>query len=243
MNSPQHVAIIMDGNGRWAQLRGRQRIMGHMKGARVAKQIISECARLKIQNLTLYAFSTENWFRPQEEVLFLMSLLKRYLEKERKSLIEQNIRFSVIGDMDRLPPTVQEEVTKSVEQTKNNTGLHLTFALSYGSRSEMLQATQKIAQQVKDGLIDPKEISEELFANSLSTKNMPDPDLIIRTSGECRLSNFMLWQSAYSELYFTETLWPDFSKDSLHEAFSWFAQRDRRFGRIKNSNPVRAQHP
>lgn len=231
MKLPEHIAIIMDGNGRWAKARSRQRFVGHIKGARVAKKIISECARLKIKYLTLYAFSSENWFRPQDEVFLLMSLLKKYLARELHSLMEQNIKFEVIGDTDRLPQAVQEEINKSVKSTEHNTGMTLTFALSYGARAEIMSAMKKISEQVKMGLIHPDEISEELIQNNLQTKNIPDPDLIIRTSGESRLSNFMLWQAAYSEFYFTPTLWPDFTEQSLHEALDSFSSRQRRFGK------------
>lgn len=228
---PTHLAIIMDGNGRWAEVRQRDRTFGHLKGARVAKNTIELCASLGVQQLTLYTFSTENWLRPHQEVSFLMMLLARHLRKERRTLMKNNIRFSVIGDVSRLPAAVTAEVEKTIEETSKNTGMSLTFALSYGSRQEMTNAVKSLCEDVKAGKLDPSAICEELISSRLQTAHMPDPDLIVRTSGEYRLSNFLLWQAAYSELYITQTLWPDFSKEELMKAFQQYGARERRFGR------------
>jgi len=221
----------MDGNGRWAELRGRDRTLGHLKGARVAKDMIEFCTEAGVEHLTLYAFSTENWLRPTQEVSFLMTLLARHLRKERRTLLKNNIRFGVIGDVDRLPASVLAEVNKTLEETRGNTGMRLTFALSYGSRQEITGAVRSIAEDVKAGRLAPDDITEALISSRLQTANTPDPDLIIRTSGEYRLSNFLLWQAAYSELYITKTLWPDFNRDELVSAFHQFAHRERRFGK------------
>jgi undecaprenyl diphosphate synthase len=228
---PRHVAIIMDGNGRWAELRNRDRAVGHLKGARVAKQVIEHCANSNIKFLTLYAFSTENWLRPKEEVAFLMRLLARHLKRERSTLVKNNIRFSVIGELDRLPDSIVKEVRLTIEETKSNTGMHLVFAISYGGRQEIAAAVRTIAQQVATGSLRAEDINETLISNSLQSSFLPDPDLIIRTSGEYRLSNFLIWQSAYSELYFTNTLWPDFKPQQMEDAFSHYAKRERRFGK------------
>lgn len=228
---PTHLAIIMDGNGRWAELRGRDRTFGHLKGARVAKNIIEFCAQRGLKQLTLYAFSTENWLRPKAEVSFLMTLLARHLRKERRTLIKNNIRFSVIGDIERLPGPVLAEIEKTIEDTRQNTGMSLTFALSYGGRQEITEAVRAICRDVQAGHLKPEDISEATIASRLQTSGMPEPDLIIRTSGEYRLSNFFLWQAAYSELYITQTLWPEFTAEELERAFHQFATRERRFGR------------
>lgn len=227
-----HLAIIMDGNGRWAQSQGRNRLFGHIKGTKVAKKIIEECVRLGVPYLTLYAFSTENWLRPKDEVSFLMSLLSRYLEKERQALVKNNIHFSVIGDIARLPEHTRHEIEKTIMVTKDNTGMKLLFALSYGGRQEILQATKMLAKDVASGKVDAEAINEDSFKKYLSTSLIPDPDLIIRTSGESRLSNFLTWQSVYSEIYFTDILWPNFSVADLHKALNHFTQRERRFGRV-----------
>ena len=230
---PHHLAIIMDGNGRWAELRRRDRTFGHLKGARVAKSIIETCAELGLPQLTLYAFSTENWLRPKTEVAFLMILLARHLRRERQSLMKNNIRFSVIGDVERLPAPVLAEVNQTIEQTSRNTGMSLTFALSYGGRQEITDAVKAIAEEVASGQLSPDQIDENMISRRLQSASVheQDPDLIIRTSGEYRLSNFMLWQAAYSELYITPTLWPDFGREELLVAFKQFASRERRFGR------------
>jgi undecaprenyl diphosphate synthase len=232
---PHHVAIIMDGNGRWAELRRRDRTFGHLKGARVAKEVIEICAHMGLPQLTLYAFSTENWLRPKMEVAFLMVLLGRHLKRERASLVKNNIRFSVIGEVDRLPAAVLEEVHKTIAATKNNTGMSLTFALSYGGRQEITNAVKQIAEEVASGVLNPAQVTESLISEKLQSAAVHecDPDLIIRTSGEYRLSNFMLWQAAYSELYVTPTLWPDFSTTELNLALKQFSSRERRFGKTK----------
>lgn len=231
MKVPAHLAIIMDGNGRWAQLHGRDRTFGHLRGARVAKSVIEHCAGLGVQHLTLYAFSTENWLRPKPEVFFLMKLLSRHLRKERENLVKNNIRFTTIGETARLPAAVQSEVRKTEEATAKNTGMHLVFALSYGARQELTAVAKRIAEDVLAGRLNPENVNEEMIRARLETADMPDPDLIIRTSGEYRLSNFLMWQAAYSELYIVETLWPDFTLAELERAFQSFSGRERRFGR------------
>ncbi|UOF00516.1 isoprenyl transferase [Bdellovibrio reynosensis] len=232
MTLPKHIAIIMDGNGRWAQLKGRPRTFGHVKGTRVAKKIITACSKKGIKNLTLYAFSTENWFRPQAEVSLLMTILRRYLKRETENLIKENIRFSVIGDLSRVPKDVAETIGKSIEATSKCTGLNLVFALSYGSRQEITEAVRSIAARVEAGELSADEIDESVINSSLSTYPTPDPDLIIRTSGEQRLSNFLMWQAAYSEFYFTDILWPNFTESHLDEALHAFSGRQRRFGKV-----------
>jgi undecaprenyl diphosphate synthase len=232
LSNPKNVAIIMDGNGRWAQLRGKPRTYGHIKGARVAKKIVTECASQKLESLILYTFSTENWLRPATEVGFLMGLLRRYLKRETQSLVRQNIKFTVIGDVDRLPKDILEAVRFAETSTASNTGLKLVFALSYGSRAEITSAIKEIANRVLQGELEVSQIDENLVQRALQTSTLPDPDLIIRTSGEVRLSNFLLWQSAYSELYFTKTLWPDFNAEQLALAFVDYSNRTRKFGGI-----------
>lgn len=236
MSLPKHIAIIMDGNGRWAQQRGKPRTYGHVKGTRIAKKIITACSRQGIKNLTLYAFSTENWFRPQLEVSLLMKILQRYLRKETGNLVKENIRFSIIGNWSHLPPEVVDSIQKSMDATAKCTGLHLVFALSYGARQEITQSIREIAQRVAEGSLRVEDIDESLVNSSLSTFPTPDPDLIIRTSGEQRLSNFLLWQSAYSEFYFDETLWPDYTEENLKRALESFAKRGRRYGKVENTH-------
>ena len=238
MSLPKHVAIIMDGNGRWAQLKRRPRTFGHIKGTRVAKKIITACSRRGIKNLTLYAFSTENWFRPQEEVSLLMLILRRYLKRETENLVKENIRFSVIGDMALIPLDVAHAIEHSMEATSQCTGLHLVFALSYGSRQEITSTVKEIAARVAAGELAPEDIDESLINSTLSTYPTPDPDLIIRTSGEQRLSNFLLWQAAYSEFYFTEVLWPNFTESHLDEALAAFSTRQRRYGKVTTNDNV-----
>ncbi len=233
MTTPQHVAIIMDGNGRWAQLRSRPRTYGHIKGARVAKKIITACAEKGLKNLTLYAFSSENWLRPEAEVFFLMNLLRRYLKKETATLVKQNIRFRAIGELKKLPLDVLKAIDYATEATEKNTGLQLTFAISYGARTEITEAMKQITAKIASGEINAEDIDESLIHSHLYTNAQPDPDLIIRTSGEHRLSNFMLWQAAYSEFYFSDTLWPDFSVADLDIALLSFLKRERRFGAVK----------
>lgn len=232
MTLPKHIAIIMDGNGRWAQLKRRPRTFGHIKGTRVAKKIITECSRRGIKNLTLYAFSTENWFRPQAEVSLLMTILRRYLRRETENLVKENIRFSVIGDISRIPADVRDAIVKSMESTSHCTGLNLVFALSYGSRQEITESVRDIAKRVANGELSPEDIDESVINSTLSTFPTPDPDLIIRTSGEQRLSNFLLWQAAYSEFYFTDVLWPNFTEQDLDQALQVFSHRQRRYGRV-----------
>jgi undecaprenyl diphosphate synthase len=225
----------MDGNGRWAKARGKPRIFGHVKGARVAKKIITECSDLGIKYLTLYAFSTENWLRPEAEVNFLMRLLRRYLKKETDNLVKKNIKFTTIGDLSRLPAEIVEQINVTVSKTSINNGLNLVFAINYGSRQEIVEAAKSIITKIANDEMDFDQVDEHSISKNLYTKNFPDPDLIIRTSGESRLSNFLMWQAAYSEFYFTDILWPDFGKDDLHAAISDFKQRNRRFGAITNN--------
>ncbi|MBC7370622.1 MAG: isoprenyl transferase [Bdellovibrionaceae bacterium] len=235
MTLPKHIAIIMDGNGRWAQVRRKPRIFGHIKGTRVAKKIITSCSRKGIKNLTLYAFSTENWFRPQAEVSFLMDLLRRYLKKETENLVKENIRFSIIGDVSRVPNDVKAAIEVAMAATNKCDGLNLVFALSYGSRQEITDAVRSIANKVASGELKPEDIDESTVNAALSTYPMPDPDLIIRTSGELRLSNFLMWQAAYSEFYFTSTLWPDFTETDLEQALQDYHRRQRRFGAVASN--------
>lgn len=231
MNQLNHLAVIMDGNGRWAQKRGHNRFFGHARGARVAKMIIEECSRMGISYLTLFAFSTENWRRPKDEVSFLMKLLSKWLAKERKNLVAQNIRFQVIGDLNRLPLFAREQVQEALDATRDCFGMTLTLALSYGGRQEVVSAVRSLAKKAAAGELNPEDISEEMFAAELDSAFLPDPDLIIRTSGESRLSNFMLWQAAYSELHFFDFTWPEFRIKDLHNSVSRFESRERRFGR------------
>lgn len=231
MKLPQHVAIIMDGNGRWAELRGHSRIFGHVRGAKTAKDIIEQSASLGIKNLTLFAFSTENWTRPEFEVSFLMKLLQKHLLRERQSLVDQNIKFHCIGDLTRIPKAARFEVEKTIEATKNNTGMNLIFALSYGGRQEIINAVQRLTEKVKNGIISSEQISERVFELELESSFLPDPDLVIRTSGETRISNFFLWQSAYSEIYFSNILWPDFTGEEYEKSLEYFSNRERRFGK------------
>ncbi len=232
----QHVAIIMDGNGRWAQQRNKPRTYGHVKGTRVAKKIITHAVDLGLKNLTLYAFSSENWLRPKAEVSFLMVLLGRYLGKESANLHKKNIRFNVIGEISRLPQQIQDAIIYTKNLTKNNTGLNLSFAISYGSRQEIINATQALAEKVRTGEISVDQITESSFSTHLMTQGTPDPDLILRTSGESRLSNFLMWQASYSELYFTPVLWPDYTAAHFNEALQHYMGRERRFGKVFQKN-------
>ncbi len=230
---PKHVAIIMDGNGRWADNRNLPRIEGHKAGVESVREIIELCGELKIQVLTLYAFSTENWKRPSFEVNALMRLLIDQLSEQTPELNSKNVKVRVIGDIDRLPKRVIDEINKSIKITQKNTGLILNLALSYGGRQEIVRATRAIASDVKSGIISPDDIDEKVFSKYLYTHDLPDPDFIIRTSGEIRISNFLLWQCAYSELYITEVLWPDFRKKDLLLALIAYQNRKRRFGGIQ----------
>ncbi len=239
MNQPRHVAIIMDGNGRWAKARRHGRVYGHIRGARIAKSVIEECARLKIPHLTLFAFSTENWFRPVEEVAFLMHLLQRQLRKERETLMRNNIRFQIIGEVERMPEAVQEVVRETLDATRANSGMVLTFALSYGGRQEITHMAREVARRAAAGELHAEDLDEATVAGLMPTSFLPDPDLIIRTSGERRISNFFLWQSAYSEIEFLEVPWPQFQLDDLHGALDRFSQRERRFGRTSEQIRLR----
>lgn len=231
---PAHIAIIMDGNGRWAQTKGNVRIFGHKAGVDSVRDITESCAQLGVKHLTLYAFSTENWNRPSVEVNGLMKILVKSLKNEAKRLHENNIKFVTIGQIERLPEKCQKQISEVTELTKNNDRLQLCLALSYSGRWDITEAVKKLSEQVKAGHLNPEEINDELIGSHLSTAEVPDPDLIIRTSGEYRISNFLLWQLAYSELYVTETFWPDFRREELYEAIKSYQKRDRRYGGVKN---------
>ena len=228
---PRHIAIIMDGNGRWAKEKGEDRLFGHFHGVESVRNIVEGCAELGIEYLTLYAFSTENWDRTENEVNGLMALLVDTIRKEVETLNKNNIKLHVIGDMKMLPTYALEELQEALDMTGKNTGLNLVMALSYSSRWELLNAVKKIALEVKDGALQPEEISYDTLERFLTTSNFPDPELMIRTSGEYRISNFLLYQLAYAELYFTNTRWPDFRKLNLYEAILDFQGRERRFGK------------
>lgn len=231
---PDHVAIIMDGNGRWAQQRGLPRIEGHQRGVNSVRSTIEECCRLGVGQLTLYCFSSENWKRPQPELDFLMLLLEQYLIEERTEIMEQNIRFTTIGRRDRLPESVLREMDKNVLVSANNTGTCLCLAINYGGRTELIDAVRQLAKQAQKGEIDPDRIEEADLSNALYTTGMPDPDLLIRTAGEMRVSNFLLWQISYAELWVTERCWPEFDVSTFHQALKDYAKRDRRFGGVKD---------
>jgi undecaprenyl diphosphate synthase len=228
---PVHIAIIMDGNGRWARLRGKERVFGHQQGVNAVREVIESAAELGLKYLTLYAFSTENWGRPDDEISALMGIMVQSLNNETDTLIKNNIRLRAIGDVNRLAKDVRERLFETVDLTSKANGLTLVIALSYSSRWEILNATRKLAADVRDGLIDPMSIEEADFEKYLTTSGIPDPELLIRTSGELRISNFLLWQLAYTELYFTELLWPDFSKEEFYKAIIDFQKRERRFGK------------
>ena len=228
---PKHIAIIMDGNGRWAKQKGKLRIFGHEKGAKAVKQVVEGCAELNVKNLTLYAFSTENWNRPKLEVQTLMKLLISSLKKEIKTLHDNNIKLKAIGSLKALPAKVYNELLDVIEITKNNERLTLTLALSYGSREELVNTVKQISIKVKNNIISPEKIDESVINEHLYTQNLPDVDLLIRTGGEQRISNFLLWQIAYTELYFTDVFWPDFTKQHLYEAIINYQKRERRFGK------------
>jgi undecaprenyl diphosphate synthase len=228
---PRHIAIIMDGNGRWAKEKGQDRLYGHFHGVESVRNIVEGCAELGIGYLTLYAFSTENWDRPEYEVIGLMELLVDTIRKETETLNKNNIKLHVIGDMKMLPEYARKELSESLEITSRNTGLNLIMALSYSSRWELLQAVKHIAEDVQAGKVDPAVIDQDTLQKYLTTSNFPDPELMIRTSGEYRISNFLLYQLAYAELYFTNVRWPDFRKENLYEAILDFQRRERRFGK------------
>ena len=229
---PRHIAIIMDGNGRWAKEKGEDRLFGHYSGVESVRNIVEGCAELEIRYLTLYAFSTENWDRPKDEVTGLMELLVQTIKQEVSTLNKNNIRLHVIGNITMLPTSAQKELDEACHSTKNNTGLNLIMALSYSSRWEITEAVKAIAREVQDGKLNAGDITNDIFKQHLCTANFPDPELMIRTSGEYRISNFLLYQLAYSELYFTDTLWPDFRKENLYEAIMDYQNRERRFGKI-----------
>lgn len=231
-NLPAHLAIIMDGNGRWAKMRGEHRIIGHQNGVEAVRQTVEGAAELGISYLTLYAFSTENWNRPQDEILGLMSLLVEAIENETPTLMKNNVRLQAIGDLNSLPDEVREKLNGTIINTSQNTGLTLVLALSYSSRWEITNAMKNIALEVESGKLSAKDVDADLISNHLTTKGIPDPELLIRTSGENRISNFLLWQIAYSELYFTELFWPDFNKEELYKALYNYQNRERRFGKI-----------
>lgn len=231
-NLPNHVAVIMDGNGRWAKQQGAARIFGHRNAIGAVKDITEACAEIGVKYLTLYAFSTENWGRPKDEVAGLMELLVNTLQKELKTLLKNNVRLITIGGIDHLPMAAQKNLMEAKEATKANSGLTLLLALNYSGRWEITKAAMAIVEAVESGKIERSSIDESLFSSFLDTAGIPDPELVIRTSGEMRISNFLLWQMAYSEFYFTKTLWPDFGKENLYEAICDYQKRERRFGKV-----------
>ena len=227
---PKHIAVIMDGNGRWARQQGEKRVFGHHHGVRAVRETTEGCAELGVGYLTLYAFSTENWNRPKEEVDALMELLVQTISAEIKTLMDNNISLKAIGDLNSLPTKCHNQLNEAIETTSHNTGMTLILALSYSSRWEIVKAVKEIAQSVKEGKISPDEINEQTISSHLCTNDFPDPELMIRTSGEMRISNFLLWQLAYTELYITPVLWPDFGREELYKAILDFQKRERRFG-------------
>jgi len=228
---PKHIAVIMDGNGRWAQQQGAKRIFGHRNAIKSVREVSEGCAELGVEFLTLYAFSTENWNRPRQEVNALMQLLIKTIRKEVPTLQKNNIRLATIGKIDSLPDGCQDSLREAIQETAQNDGMTLTLALSYSGRWEIINAVKALAHDIKDGKLEVENIDDKIFSNYLNTKSVPDPELMIRTSGEQRISNFLLWQLAYSELFFTDVLWPDFRKKHLHEALLAFQNRERRFGK------------
>lgn len=230
---PRHVAVIMDGNGRWAKQRGLPRIMGHRRGVDTLKDILRCCKDWGIQALTAYAFSTENWGRPIEEVDFLMTLFERVLRQELREMMAEDVQIRFVGNLSALPKSLQGEIERAMEQTHQNSSIQFTVATNYGGRQEIIQACRTIAEKVEAGLLSPDQIDEALFEHHLYTAGISDLDLMIRTSGEMRISNFLLWQVAYAELYVTDALWPDFDRTELHRALASYQQRDRRFGKVK----------
>ncbi|MFP4348883.1 MAG: isoprenyl transferase [Desulfococcaceae bacterium] len=236
---PAHVAVIMDGNGRWAKKRMLNRIKGHEKGSDTVREIVRTAREVGVPILTLYAFSTENWNRPKAEVTALMALLTRFLKSERREMLDNNIRFNVIGEIERLPEKVQEAIQDTRAATQENDGMLLNLALSYGSRAEILRMTRAVAAKARAGEIDPNEISFQTVADHLYTRGMADPDLLIRTSGEHRISNFLLWQIAYAELFFTDTLWPDFGREEFIHILKEYQHRERRFGKVDATDTTR----
>lgn len=233
-NLPRHIAVIMDGNGRWAKNKGAARIFGHRNAIQAVKDVTEGCGELGIKYLTLYAFSTENWGRPKEEVDALMELLVNTLQKEISTLHENQVKLRTIGDVTHLPKDCQNNLAQAIDATKNNSGLIMQLALNYSGRWEIVEAAKKLAEEAKKGLIQPEEIDEHYFSEHLKTAGIPDPELLIRTSGELRVSNFLLWQIAYTEIFITPTLWPDFRKEHLYEAICAYQKRERRFGKVLN---------
>lgn len=233
-NLPKHIAVIMDGNGRWAKGKGAARIFGHRNAIQAVKDVTEGCGELGVKYLTLYAFSTENWGRPKEEVDGLMELLVNTLKKEINTLHENHVQLHTIGDVTHLPLECQNNLAEAIDATKKNTGLILQLALNYSGRWEIVEAAKKLAEEAKKGVIQPEEIDEHYFSQHLKTANVPDPELLIRTSGELRVSNFLLWQIAYTEIFITPTLWPDFRKEDLYEAICVYQKRERRFGKVLN---------
>lgn len=231
-NLPQHIAVIMDGNGRWAKKKGAMRIFGHSNAIKAVRETTEGCAELGVKYLTLYAFSTENWGRPKEEVMALMQLLISTIKSETKTLNKNNIKLTTIGDIGQLPEQCQAELKEAMEITKHNTRMTLVLALSYSGRWDIMQAVKSIAQKIEGGQLAATAVDETVLQQHLNTHEMPDPELLIRTSGEMRISNFLLWQLAYTELYITETLWPDFRKEHLYEAIASYQKRERRFGKV-----------
>ena len=232
---PQHIAVIMDGNGRWASSRGLPRIAGHRQGAKTLKELLRCCKDWGIKALTAYAFSTENWQRPVEEVDFLMHLFERLLRRELAQMHQEGVRISFIGDLSALPKSLQTEMECSMTETLNNQAIHFTVAVNYGSRNEITRVCRQVAQLVEQGELSAQEVNESLVEQHLYTADTPEPDLLIRTSGEMRLSNFLLWQMAYTEMYFSDILWPDFNREAFYQALLSYQNRDRRFGQVKAS--------
>ncbi len=230
-NLPKHIAVIMDGNGRWAKQRQKERIFGHQNGVNAVREITEGCAELGVEFLTLYTFSTENWNRPKEEIDALMAMLVDTIAKEEATLMKNNIKLEYIGDISQIAEETQNALRNTIHNTRNNTRMTLILALNYSSRWELTEMVKSIAQQAKDNSLNIKEINQDIISKNLSTANYPDPDLLIRTSGEYRLSNYLLWQLAYTELFFTSTLWPDFNKEGLYEAIISYQNRERRFGK------------
>ncbi|OUL34448.1 isoprenyl transferase [Nostoc sp. T09] len=235
---PQHIAVIMDGNGRWATSRGLTRIAGHRQGAKTLKELLRCCKDWGIKALTAYAFSTENWRRPVEEVDFLMLLFERLLRRELAQMHQEGVRISFIGDLSALPQTLQIQMQRSMAETLHNQAIHFTVAVNYGSRNEITRVCRQVAELVERGELSPEEVNESFVTQHLYTADTPEPDLLIRTSGEMRLSNFLLWQMAYTEMYFTDILWPDFDREAFHQALLSYQKRDRRFGQVKSAIAV-----
>ena len=233
-NIPKHIAVIMDGNGRWAKKKGKNRLFGHQNGVKALKKLIEESARLNISYLTLFAFSTENWKRPKKEISTIMSLIVLVLKKELKTMMENKIKLETIGDLEKLPENVKSNLIKTVNKTKNNNKLTLTVAINYGGKEDISNAFKLLLEKVKNNIISPKKIDELIINNHLYTRNLPDVDLLIRTSGEQRISNFLLWKIAYAELYFSNVLWPDFNEKCLHDAIINYQNRERRFGKTSD---------